>query len=573
MNTGISRTRTLSVRTLLRPIAKNAFKAAFFLAITASCSVMAQPPDMGGRGGRGDRDSDRGSDRGGRGGEEGGRSRFGMSFGGGMGGPMGGGPMGGGMGSPFGGGMGGPFGGGMGGPMGGGMGGFDPSAMLARFDRNGNKMLDPDETQGPAGFFLQRMAQSNPKIDLSKPIPLETIAGEFDRMRQERMGGEGFGGAPTEQEQTGPKPLVPTFGIPTTLGTVPGFGTQSGGETPVEVTTRDLREAEDRMGRYDRNADGFLSAEELGGGRWSDDPMQFDRNRDGKLSKEELAVRYAKRRIAEEQQAQSPDQNGRGGEQRGGRGSMMFMGGPGGMMGGPGAMMGMGEGGGDRGGDQGGQASSQDAEKARPKSLRQMTTREKIDKETGKPDWFNRDDKDADGQVAMNEFASSWDETTVVDFAKFDLNTDGFITTIEVRKAIANGATRSGGSSRGSSSTASSSRRDSRSSTETATPSASSTTPTAPSGSDSKPADAVAGAPAETSSSPAATPSPAPASSGAVDPVKLKWAEKQIGKYDKNKDGALTPNEWSEMPIPPKNEFDLDGDGRITAEEYAISRK
>jgi hypothetical protein len=570
MNTGIIKTRMLSVRTLLRPLTQNATKVAFFLAIAMPCSVMAQPPDMGGRWDRGDRGGgDRGGDRGGRGGEEGGRSRFGMSFGGGMGGS----PFGGGMGgSPFGGGMGGsPFGGGMGGPMGGGMGGFDPSAMLARFDRNGNKMLDPDETQGPAGFFLQRMAQSNPKIDLSKPIPLETIAGEFDRMRQERMGmgGESFGGAPTDQEPTGPKPLVPTFGIPTTLGTVPGFGTQSGGEAPVEVTTRDLREAEDRMGRYDRNADGFLSAEEIGGGRWGDDPMQFDRNRDGKLSKEELAVRYAKRRIAEEQQAQSPDQNNGGGDQRGGRGSMMFMGGPGGMMGAPSGMMGD-SGGGDRGGDQGSQGSGQEGEKARPRSLRQMTTREKIDKETGKPDWFNRDDKDADGQVAMNEFASSWDETTISDFAKFDLNTDGFITTVEVRKAIANGASRSGGSSRSGASTASSSRRDSRSSTETATPSAS---PTTPSGSDSKPAETVASAPQESTPTPTATPAPAPASSGAVDPVKLKWAEKQIGKYDKNKDGALTPNEYSEMPIPPKNEFDLDGDGRITAEEYAISRK
>jgi Ca2+-binding EF-hand superfamily protein len=460
--------------------------------------------------------------------------------------------------------------------MGGSMGGFDPSAMLARFDRNGNKMLDPDETQGPAGFFLQRMAQSNPKIDLSKPIPLETIAGEFERMRQERMGGSSFGGgspwggAPiTEQEQSGPQPLVPTFGVPVAPGSVRTFGSAGTTEPAVAVTERDLREAEDRMGRYDRNNDGFLSPDEMSGGRWSDDPMQYDRNADGKLSKEELAVRYAKRRIAEEQQQQqgSTDQNGGGDSRFGGRSSMMFMGGG---MGGGGMIPPVGEGGGDRGGERGGEGEKGSEQKERPKSLRQMSTREKTDKESGKPDWFTRDDKDTDGQISMAEFATNWDEGTVTDFAKFDLNTDGFITTIEVRKAIANGATRSGGSSRSSSSMASSSRRDSRGSADTAapTPSASSETKTEPAASTASPTSG------EPTADKPATPAPAPATS-ADDPKfkkMLEWATKQIGKYDKNGDGALTPNEYSEMPVPPKNEWDYDGDGRITAEEYAKAR-
>ena len=549
--------RTFS--TDLKRTLRTALSCAFVASVVASSSVTAQPPE--GRGDRGSR-----GDFGGRGGEEGGRSRFGMSFGGGMGGPpMGGGMM---MGGP-------PMGGGM--MMGGGMGGFDPSAMLARFDRNGNKMLDPDETQGPAGFFLQRMAQSNPKIDLSKPIPLETIAGEFERMRQERMGGSSFGGgspwggAPTtEQEQSGPQPLVPTFGVPVAPGSVRTFGSAGTTEPAVAVTERDLREAEDRMGRYDRNNDGFLSPDEMSGGRWSDDPMQYDRNGDGKLSKEELAVRYAKRRIAEEQQQQqgSTDQNGGSDSRFGGRSSMMFMGG-GGMM-----PFGGGEGGGDRGGERGGDRGAEGEkapeEKQRPKSLRQMSTREKTDKESGKPDWFTRDDKDTDGQISMAEFATNWDEGTVTDIAKFDLNTDGFVTTIEVRKAIANGATRSGGSSRSSSSVASSSRRDSRSSAETGTP-----TPSSSSETKTEPAASTASSTSgEPTADKPATPAPAPAAS-ADDPQfkkMLEWATKQIGKYDKNGDGALTPNEYSEMPVPPKNEWDYDGDGRITAEEYAKAR-
>lgn len=564
MKSGIQKFSILLSNTLRSTVAP-----VFVGTLLASGSVLAQPPE-GGRGDRGGDRGDRGGDRGGRG-DWGGRGDFGgrsMMMGGPGGSMMGGPPMGGGM-------MGGSM-------MGGGMGGFDPSAMLARFDRNGNKMLDPDETQGPAGFFLQRMAQSNPKIDLSKPIPLETVAGEFERMRQERMGGGGFGGSfggsPTpESEPSAPKPLVPTFGIEKPAGSVRGFGSQGGGEPAVAVTARDLREAEDRMGRYDRNQDGFLSAEEIGGGRWGDDPMQFDRNGDGKLSKEELAVRYAKRRIAEEQQQQGSSGQDNGDSRRGGdRGGMMFMGG----MGGGGMMSfgGGGDGGGDRGGDRGsdrggdrGGAGEGSGEKERPKSLRQLSTREKTDKESGKPDWFTRDDKDTDGQISMVEFAPNWDEGTVTDFAKFDLNTDGFITTIEVRKAIANGATRSGGSSRSGSSMASSSRRDSRGPAETV----GSPAPASSSG-EPKP-ETTAAAPATPAPASAETSKPAEAAAApSADDRKfqstLKWAAKQIAKYDKNADGALTPNEYSEMPIPPKNEWDFDGDGRITTEEYARGR-
>jgi len=543
---------------LFRTDLRKSLSQVAFFAIITSGSLIAQPPDEG-RGDRGSRWGDRGG--------------FGE---GGFSGGFGGGP---------------PMGGSM-------MGGFDPGAMLARFDRNGNKMLDPDETQGPAGFFLQRMAQSNPKIDLSKPIPLETIAGEFERMRQERMGGGGswggsswggssWGGSswgssstPTEQEQSGPKPLVPTFGVPIPPASVRTFGSGGATEPAVTVIDRDIREAEDRLGRYDRNRDGFLTSDELSGGRWSDDPMQYDRNGDGKLSKEELAVRYAKRRIAEEQQQQ---QQGQGGPSGGGR-SMMFMGGGGMMFGGD--QGGGGDRGGDRGGNRGGDRGDGKKEgetKGRPRSLRQLSTREKIDKESGKPEWFTRDDKDTDGQVSMSEFAPSWDEGTVTDFAKFDLNADGFITTTEVRKAIANGATRGGSSNRGGSSMASSGRRDSRSSSGSNSSSGAATAP-AEMKQETGTTDATAatekpdnGSPAAAETKPTSPAAPAAtASAPSTDDPKfqkmLDWARKQIGKYDKNSDGALTPNEWTEMPLPPKNEWDYDGDGRITAEEYAKAR-
>ncbi len=93
--------------------------------------------------------------------------------------------------------------------------------------------------------------------------------------------------------------LVPGFGSATKTERVPvpGFGVNA--EAPaIKIDEADLKEAEERMRRYDRNNDQVLDENELKEGRWSDTPMQYDRNRDGKLSLQELAMRYARRRVA-----------------------------------------------------------------------------------------------------------------------------------------------------------------------------------------------------------------------------------------------------------------------------------
>jgi len=46
----------------------------------------------------------------------------------------------------------------------------------------------------------------------------------------------------------------------------------------------------------------------------------------------------------------------------------------------------------------------------------------------GLPDWFTRSDADGDGQVAMAEFSSSWNDSKVAEFAGWDRNGDGLIT-------------------------------------------------------------------------------------------------------------------------------------------------
>jgi len=188
-------------------------------------------------------------------------------------------------------------------------------------DRNGNGMLDPDETEGRARGFIERIAQNVPGVDFNRPISIDKLAQSMDRMRQEGGWGRGgWGGGPGGPEgaspgapgaSSAPEPLVPGFGVDLQLAPVPGFGTEIA-LPPVKVKIEDVdrKTADDRIKRYDRNADGLLTKDEIEGGRWSDDPYQYDRNKDGKLTIEEMAMRYATRRAAEATQART--QNGQG---------------------------------------------------------------------------------------------------------------------------------------------------------------------------------------------------------------------------------------------------------------------
>ena len=179
--------------------------------------------------------------------------------------------------------------------------------MLRRFDENGNGMIDPSEGQGRASFFLQRIASEIPKLDLSRPIPIDKLANAMDKLRQKReaeaqSGGGDRGGSTSRGGSSASatiEPLVPGFGLEEELAVPPGFGAE-GELFTVKVTDADKREADERFRRYDSNRDGVLDRGEIARGRWSDDPMAYDRNNDGKLTPSEMAVRYARRRIAEE---------------------------------------------------------------------------------------------------------------------------------------------------------------------------------------------------------------------------------------------------------------------------------
>ena len=54
----------------------------------------------------------------------------------------------------------------------------------------------------------------------------------------------------------------------------------------------------------------------------------------------------------------------------------------------------------------------------------------------GLPSWFVQKDSDGDGQIALAEFSSHLTEESVGEFAKHDLNNDGFVTPAECLEAM-----------------------------------------------------------------------------------------------------------------------------------------
>lgn len=80
-------------------------------------------------------------------------------------------------------------------------------------------------------------------------------------------------------------------------------------------------------------------------------------------------------------------------------------------------------------------SSSTTAKPGEKKDYRFQTAAERLPK--GLPDWFLRQDADADGQVAMVEYATSWTDSTAAEFQKYDLDGDGFITPQECLASVA----------------------------------------------------------------------------------------------------------------------------------------
>jgi len=454
-----------------------------------------------------------------------------------------------------------------------------PIDFLRRADENGNGMLDPDELEGRTGGFIRRMAENNPRIDLSRPIPLDRLASEFERAREERMrsggggpsfgggrssfggggppfggggppfGGGGppfgggfspFGGGPpgggdwrgrdsgrgssggNESSPYGPRttkvePLVPGFGVPTAATPPPGFGAE-GQLFTINITEEDRREAERSFRYYDRNQDGKIDAEEMGRSRYGSDLPMYDRNRDGVITMNEMEYRYARRRMENTQDSRSRSGPPGGDRREDDRRR-------------------------DRSRDGAGEEqSATETDSPERKSYRRKPPIERLPE--GIPDWFPRDDADGDGQIAMNEFSASWTDGVLAEYNQFDLNRDGLITPTECMTAKNQGAVR--GASIG------------------APVSAPASSAAAPDAGTAGATPAASGSPAASAGSPAA----AAARPADIDARSYDFFKQLVIKYDANNDGELTANEWANMSKNPEA-ADADRNGRITVEEYA----
>lgn len=155
----------------------------------------------------------------------------------------------------------------------------------------------------------------------------------------------------------------------------------------------------------------------------------------------------------------------------------------------------------------------------------------------GLPDWYARDDANADGQVTMAEFSSSWSEIVVADFYQFDRNRDGVITPQEAVKAKEAGVIRG--------------------TIVAAPPSAASAT-----------VAVSASASGTASPTPPPAPLPPPPVIEGLDPKYVKFAQDQIRRYDRNNDAQLAEDEWRNMRSDVSGS-DANGDKIISIEELA----
>jgi Ca2+-binding EF-hand superfamily protein len=444
-------------------------------------------------------------------------------------------------------------------------------------------MLEPEELEGSR---LRDMLRGNPQFDLSRPIPVDRLVSEANRMWGQRTGGgdsgrgrPSFGGGGGPWGGGGPPfggggPPFGGGGPPFGGGGPPfgGGGPPFGGDWRGRDSGRDSRGGEDsspyrpRETKVEPLVPGFgvasMSTAPPGFGAEADlfsipvteedrreaedafrrydrnrngkidadeirsgsDLPMFDRNRDGSITMKEMEYRYAYRRI--ENQREDRARSGSSGNARRDDERRRD---------------------GDRrsGGDEEEQAGSTDAGSAERKSYRRKPPLERLPE--GIPDWFPRDDADGDGQIAMSEFSASWTDGVLAEFNQFDLNRDGLITPSECMAAKNQGAVRGGSIG--------------------ATVAAPSATAAPPDAGASTARSAASGAPA--SSVPAGGGSAAVGARPAdIDARSYEFFKQVVIKADTNNDGELTANEWVNMSKNPEA-ADADKNGRITVEEYA----
>jgi subtilisin-like proprotein convertase family protein len=240
---------------------------------------------------------------------------------------------------------------------------------------------------------------------------------------------------------------------------VPEFGLA---EIKYRYTPEDLEEADESLERYDRNDDGFIDRVEARRGRWTHrDPFEEDYDNDNRLSRLELAQRYARRRqldgasdelvqkarrvgngiqpaVDRSKDTSSSSYSRRGDSRsyltttilsrfdrnRNGRletAEAMSMGIP------PGRI-----------------DADRNGELTRDELMVYFNALQDQAGDTSEaiPGWFYELDANRNGQIEMPEFTDEWTDEKAAEFASYDNNNDGILTSTEVlRSAVLAGGT------------------------------------------------------------------------------------------------------------------------------------
>ena len=288
------------------------------------------------------------------------------------------------------------------------------------FDANRNGLLDANEITPQLRPFLLRAVQ-RAGLDVNKPISLEAL-------NRGRDGGSGqtpgqAGGSATSAAPT--TSLVPGFGTGSASApTVAGFGTapaalttpapnrssssssssststsaSSGGSGRTETNSSASQPSAEDLAKVRKYAEGYMKQNDKNGSgvlekdEWTKTTEGGDADGNGSITADELANHLAS--------------FGR----RGSSGRSSSSGSK------PSSSYG---------------SSSSTSSSSRPRRF--LTATERLPKDL--PSWFTRSDRDADGQVMMHEFASSWSVVKAAEFNRYDLNGDGVITPREGQEA------------------------------------------------------------------------------------------------------------------------------------------
>lgn len=202
--------------------------------------------------------------------------------------------------------------------------------FLRRMDANRNGRLEPNEISDRARPYLERFAREA-GIRLSGSVSISQLEAAARRSSERRdrdssnrgssdRGSSDRGSSDRGSSDRGVSSFsgaarvmsVPGFGPDEDTHLIPGFGPDASIRYPYIAA--DEERVNGLFSRYDRNKDGTIDGEEAQRVPWRDgNPFVYDFNGDGLISRVEMAQRYARVRIAEENDERAKSNSSRSG--------------------------------------------------------------------------------------------------------------------------------------------------------------------------------------------------------------------------------------------------------------------